>query len=114
MKPWIALLLASVCSVATAASSVSSASSAATDPATAAKPDTVPRVGGSPADAEFRAVIQHSGDEYRAAKAQCRAGPSDQRSACLKDALDTLKKTRADAKTAHDEAVRAARAARKS
>ena len=82
-------------------------------PADVDRPVTTPRVGGSPADAEFRAVIQKSGDDYREQRAACRAKPSAERGDCLKAAKDALTKERADAKAAHEAAVRAERAARK-
>jgi hypothetical protein len=100
-------LLAALCTLALAAPAL------AADPAPADvnRPATTPRVGGSPADAEFRAAIQHSGDEYRQQRAACRKLASAEQSACLKQAKAALAKERADAKAAHDAATRAARAA---
>lgn len=105
MKEWTALLLASMCAVA-----VSGAAAAAESEA--AQPATTPRVGGSPADAEFRAVIQKSGDDFRAAKADCRSRPAAERNACLKEASDVLKKVRAEARATHEQAKKAGRVAK--
>jgi opacity protein-like surface antigen len=100
-------LLAVLCTVALATPALA----ADPVPADANRPATTPRVGGSPADAEFRAVIQHSGDEYRQKRAACRKMASAEQRACLDDAKAALAKERADAKAAHDAATRAARAA---
>jgi hypothetical protein len=76
-------------------------------PADAAKPVTTPRVGGSPADAEFRAAQQAMGKRYRDARASCRTQPSAERAACVKTARAELRKAQAEAKAAHDAAKRA-------
>ncbi len=107
------LLLAALCSLGLAAPALAADAASVPDrnPADLTRPATTPRVGGSPADAEFRAVIQHSGDEYREKRAACRKLASAERDTCMKEAKATLDKMRADAKQAHDEATRAARAA---
>ena len=76
-------------------------------PAVATKPVTTPRVGGSPADAEFRAAQQASGKRYRDARASCRTQPSADRSACLKAARAELRQAQSEAKAAHDAAKNA-------
>ena len=76
-------------------------------PADPAKPVTTPRVGGSPADAEFRAAQQAAGKTYRDARASCRTQPSGERSACLKTARAELRKAQSEARAAHDAAKRA-------
>jgi len=76
-------------------------------PADASKPVTTPRVGGSPADAEFRAAQQESGKHYREARAACRKAPSAERTACMTAARTELRKAQAEAKTAHDAAKKA-------
>ena len=73
-------------------------------PADATKPVTTPRVGGSPADAEFRAAQQASGKRYRDARANCRTQPLGERSACVKTARADLRKAQSEAKAAHDAA----------
>jgi len=96
--------------LAAAGFSASAADSAASD---ASKPAIGHRVGGSPADAEFRAAIQASGDSYRKARTECRTKKGDERSACLKEAKATMQSARAEAKAKHDAAVLEARAAAK-
>ena len=108
MNKWKALLLAGVCTVGGGAAAAASPA----EPGEA-RPAITARVGGSLADAEFRAAIQKSGDDFRAAKAACRSRPSAERSVCLKEANDTLKKTRANAKVVHEEAKKAERAEKK-
>ena len=76
-------------------------------PADASKPVTTPRVGGSPADAEFRAAQQASGKRYRDARASCRTQPSKDRTACMTAARAELKKAQSEAKAAHDAAKKA-------
>ena len=76
-------------------------------PADASKPVTTPRVGGSPADAQFRAAQQEIGKHYREARATCRTKPSAERTACLAAARTELKQAQAKAKTAHDAAKKA-------
>jgi len=76
-------------------------------PADANKPVTTPRVGGSPADAEFRAAQQANGKRYRDARASCRSQPSADRSACMKTARAELRKAQSEAKAAHDAAKKA-------
>ena len=98
-------LFAAVCTFSLAAPALA----ADPAPAEAARPAFNTRVGGSPADAEFRAVIAHSGDEYRQKRAACRKMASAEQRACLDEAKATLAKERADAKAAHDQATRAAR-----
>jgi hypothetical protein len=102
------LLLAALCSLSLAGPALA-ADAAAAD---VNRPVITPRVGGSPADAEFRAAIQKSGDEYREKRAACRKMASAEQRGCLSEAKAALAKERADAKAAHDEATRAARAAR--
>ncbi len=104
-------LLAALLTLAAGAPAVAAdAASAAVDPS---RPALTTRVGGSPSDAEFRAVIQHSGDEYRDKRTACRKLAAAERSGCLSEAKAALAKERADAKTAHEEAKRAERAAAK-
>ena len=79
----------------------------ATPPADTSKPVTTPRVGGSPADAEFRAAQQESGKHYREARSACRTKPTGERSACRTAARNELRKAQAGAKTAHDAAKKA-------
>jgi len=86
------------------------ADSAASD---VSKPAIGSRVGGSPADAEFRAVIQQTGDDYRRARTDCKTKPSEERSNCTKEAKAAMQAARAAAKKKHDDAVREARAAAK-
>jgi len=76
-------------------------------PADATQPVTTPRVGGSPADADFRAAQQASGKRYRDARATCRTQPSAERSACMKTARAELRKAQSEAKAAHDAAKKA-------
>ena len=76
-------------------------------PADAKQPVSTPRVGGSPADAEFRAAQQAAGKTYRDARASCRTQASGERSACLKTARAELRKAQSEAKAAHDAAKRA-------
>jgi hypothetical protein len=78
-------------------------------PADPSRPVTTARVGGSPADRDFRAAQQESGARYRVARAACKAGPSGERSACASAARAELKRARLDAKAAHDAATKKAR-----
>ena len=55
------------------------------------KPVTTVRVGGSPADAEFRDATQTAQTRYREAKAACKSRPSAERKSCLRDAKSELK-----------------------
>lgn len=112
-KPSTPFLLAAACALALSAAPALSADAPATTSAEAARPATTPRVGGSPSDAEFRAVIQKSGDEYREKRRECGKLASGERGGCMKEAKATLDKERADAKAAHEEAKRAERAAAK-
>ena len=77
-------------------------------PADTSKPVTTPRVGGSPADAAFRAAQQESGKRYSDARATCRTKPRAERGACMNAARADLKHARSEAKAAHD-AAKAAR-----
>jgi len=77
-------------------------------PADPSQPVTTPRVGGSPADAAFRAAQQQSGKRYSDARAACRKKPAAERSACMNAARTELKQARSEAKAAHD-AAKAAR-----
>jgi hypothetical protein len=65
------------------------------------RPVTAVRVGGSPADAAFRAAQQKSGADYRAARAACPKQPAAERATCIKAARDKLKEDRAAAAAAH-------------
>jgi hypothetical protein len=65
------------------------------------RPVTTVRVGGSPADAAFRAAQQKSGAEYRMARAACPKQPAADRAACIKAARDQLRQSRAAAAAAH-------------
>jgi len=76
-------------------------------PADTSKPVTTPRVGGSPADAQFRATQQESGKRYQDARATCRAKPSAERTGCVTAAKTELKQAQAEAKAAHDAAKKA-------
>jgi hypothetical protein len=73
------------------------------------KPVTTARVGGSPADREFRAAQQESGNRYRDARAACKSRPTGERSACVSAARAELKRARDGAKAAHDAATKKAR-----
>ena len=73
-------------------------------PADPSKPATTVRVGGSPADAEFRDATQKAQTHYREAKAACKSRPSAERSACVREAKAELKSEQAAAKAAHDAA----------
>jgi hypothetical protein len=77
-------------------------------PADASQPVTTPRVGGSPADAAFRAAQQESGKRYSDARTACRTKARPERSACFSAARAELKRARSAAKAAHD-AAKAAR-----
>ena len=70
-------------------------------PADPTKPVTTVRVGGSPADAEFRDANQKAQAHYREATAACKSRPSAERSACVRDAKAELKSAQAAAKAAH-------------
>jgi len=78
----------------------------ATPPADASKPVTTARVGGSPADRDFRAAQEESGNRYRQARAACKARPAGERSACVTAARSELKRARLEAKAAHDAATK--------
>jgi hypothetical protein len=73
----------------------------ATAASDAARPATGVRVGGSKADAEFRAAQQKSGTAYRTARAACPKQPAVERATCIKAARDQLAKDRAAAAAAH-------------
>jgi len=75
-------------------------------PADPSKPVTTARVGGSPADRDFRAAQQDSADRYRKARAECRAKAGEERSACTTAARAELKRARLEAKAAHDAATK--------
>jgi hypothetical protein len=75
-------------------------------PADPSKPATTVRVGGSPADAEFRDANQKAHARYREARAGCRARPSSERSECVRAAKAELKTAQRAAKEAHDAATR--------
>jgi len=75
-------------------------------PADLSKPATTVRVGGSPADAEFRDANQKALARYRAAKEQCRERPKAERSECVNGAKADLKTAQHVAKAAHDAASR--------
>jgi hypothetical protein len=75
-------------------------------PADLTQPVTTPRVGGSPADAEFRAANEKALARYRDAKAACRSRPAAEQNACLHDARADLKTAQNVAKAAHDAAKR--------
>lgn len=77
-------------------------------PVDASQPVTTPRIGGSPADAAFRAAQQDSGKRYRDARATCRTKPGAERNACMAAARAELKHARSEAKATHD-AAKAAR-----
>lgn len=103
MTKSLALLLAATC-VAAFSVPVVAADATGIDPT---RPDTTPRIGGSPADAAFRAAQQESAADYRAARAACKAQPRAQRGSCLNDARAALKHTRLDASAAHAAAQKA-------
>ncbi len=71
-----------------------------------------PRVGGSAADAEFRAAIQKSGADFRKARTECRTKKGDEQRSCTKGARAAMTASRAEAKAKHDQAVLDARAKR--
>jgi hypothetical protein len=73
-------------------------------PADPSKPATTVRVGGSPADAEFRDATEKAQAHYREAKAACKSRPSAERKTCLRDAKSELKSAQDAAKAAHDAA----------
>jgi hypothetical protein len=89
---------------ATAASPAGAAE--ATPPSDPSKPVTTARVGGSPADRDFRAAQQEIAQRYRETRAACKARPSGERSACVSAARVDMKKAQLEAKTAHDAASR--------
>ena len=98
MKTPHMLLVAVLCS---AAFGTATRAADALPPADQSLPVTTPRIGGSPADAAFREAQQKSGDEYRDARAACRAQPRAERSACYGAARATLKQARQRAQAAH-------------
>ncbi|HEY2189299.1 MAG TPA: hypothetical protein VGH48_12120 [Caldimonas sp.] len=75
-------------------------------PADLTQPVTTPRVGGSPADAEFRAANEKAFARYRDAKVACRSRPVVEQNACLHDARADLKTAQDVAKAEHDAAKR--------
>ena len=75
-------------------------------PADPAKPATTVRVGGSPADAEFRDANQKALARYRAAAARCREQPRAERHECVRGAKADLKTAQHVAKAAHAAALR--------
>ena len=70
-------------------------------PADPSKPATTVRVGGSPADAEFRDANEKVHARYRDALASCRERPAAQRSACVRDAKAELRTAQRAAKATH-------------
>jgi len=104
MKRHLAALAPAALGVMLASSSAWAAE--ATPPADPSKPVTTVRVGGSPADRDFRAAQQESADRYRKARTECRAKPSDERKACTTAARAELKRERLEAKAAHDAAMK--------
>jgi len=100
-SPLLAALLCAVCCTPLHAAD-------ARPPTDPAQPVTTPRVGGSPADAAFRAAQQESGKRYSDARATCRTKPRAERGACMNAARADLKHARSEAKAAHD-AAKAAR-----
>ena len=98
----IALLAAALC----AATFSLSAAAQGVKPSDEAKPAIGPRVGGSPADAEFRAVIQKTGEEFRKERTACRQKPREERRGCIAEAREKMKKARAEAKAEHDKAAK--------
>ena len=75
-------------------------------PADVSKPATTVRVGGSPADAEFRDASQKALARYREATARCRERPKAERGECVRSAKADLKTAQRVAKAAHDAASR--------
>ena len=73
------------------------------------RPVTQARIGGGPAEAAFRDAIEKSGDDYRAARAECVKRAANDRSACLKTANAKLRETRAEAKATLEAARKARR-----
>ena len=104
MKRHLAALASAVLGATLASASALAAE--AQPPADPSKPVTTARVGGSPADRDFRAAQQDSADRYRKARAECRAKPSEERSACTSAARAELKRARLEAKAAHDAATK--------
>ena len=103
-KPYFLMPAALLCAVFSAPVHAADAKA----PADPSRPVTTPRVGGSPADAAFRAAQQRSGKRYSDARAICRTKPQAERSACMNAARTELKRGRSEAKAAHD-AAKAAR-----
>jgi hypothetical protein len=68
------------------------------------KPVTTVRVGGSPADAEFRDANDKALARYREAKTACRSRPSAERNACIREARADLKTAQRVAKAAQQSA----------
>lgn len=101
LKKPLNLLLAALCSIAFIGPL---AAAEATPPADPTKPVTTVRIGGSPADAEFRAAQQENSARYREARAACNAKPRTERGACMNAARAELKHAQLQAKAAHDAA----------
>ncbi|MDQ6638077.1 MAG: hypothetical protein M3Z15_00225 [Pseudomonadota bacterium] len=78
-------------------------------PADPSQPVTTARVGGSPADRDFRAAQQASGERYRTARTACKAKAREERSACASAARSELKRARLEAKSVHDAAAKTRR-----
>lgn len=78
-------------------------------PADPTRPVTTVRVGGSPADAAFRATTQQAASSYREAMAACRTRPAGDRKECVREAKATLKSAQNEAKAAHDAARKPSR-----
>ena len=71
-------------------------------PADPAKPATTVRVGGSPADAEFRDANQKASARYREAVKTCRTKASPERGECIRAAKSDLKAAQRAAHDAHE------------
>ncbi|MEP7056952.1 MAG: hypothetical protein ABI809_04165 [Caldimonas sp.] len=100
-KKLLPLLLAAL---GAAAIGTSVAAAEAMPPADPTKPVTTARIGGSPADAAFRAAQQESAAMYRDARAACRAKPREERGACMNAARSELKHAQLESRAAHDAA----------
>lgn len=105
MRKKIRTLLGALAGLTCAAALVAPAGAAdAQPPADPSRPVTTARIGGSPADAAFREAQQKSADDYRAARAACRAKPRAERGSCMNAARAELKHARLEAQAEHDAA----------
>ncbi len=73
-------------------------------PADPSRPVTTVRVGGNPADSDFRDANQKAIARYREATATCRAKQAGDRKECVRAAKADLRTAQVEAKAAHDAA----------